>query len=303
MGKNKGDFWKGFAVAVIVLAAVVYFTGNPLSYNDVGQNGAPDTGNGYPLQLPIKITVRDKIAGTPVPGGTVYMIDAQGRIVETLTVGADGTATTALAYKSGEQYKLFYVGTGYGGAPVEFTVPLAASEAQSYYYAAVDVYHFPSDANLTLSIMDKLGAQVATEIGATGASFVDGKAELSLHIVLAEGYGLVSFDDPVEKEADDVLVVFILNDTLPTISANGLSLQRVEYGSNVYYFAKLGDIVASIDDPAIKDVGFTVFYSGTSAISLTVKVLTNTDPNVFASSLTVDSDGFEDATAALAITS
>jgi len=246
--------------------------------------------------------VRDSIVGTTVSGGTIYILDSNDRILETLAVGTDGTVTTALAYATGDQLKLFYVASGYGADPITFTVPYANSEAQQYYYSAIDVVHFPADANITLSLMDKLGSQVATESAQSGTTFTDGKAELSLHMVLSEGFGLISFNDPIEKEEDDVLLVFTLNDTLPTISANGLNLKRIEYGSTVYYYTTLDDILATVNDPAIKDISFTVFYSGTAAIQLTVQILTHTDPDIFASSLSVDSDGFQDSVYPLIIT-
>ena len=287
----------GIALGVIIIIVTAAFLG--LSVFPTGQGGGqeqpPATGNQYSLQLPIKLTVRDQIVGTTVSGGTIYILDQNDRILETLAVGTDGVATTALAYSTGEQLKFFYSGTGYGAGPMTFTVPYANSEAQQYYYSAIDVVHFPADANITLSIMDKLGSQVATETSQSGATFTDGKAELSLHMVLSEGFGLISYSDPIEKEEDNVLLVFVLNDTLPTITANGLNLKRIEYGSTVYYYATLDDIKATVNDPAIKDISFTVFYSGTAAIQLTVKLFTHTDPDIFASSLTVDSDGFQDS--------
>ena len=290
----------GLAIGLVVIIVVASFVGLSVF---PGEKPAPAPSTGYSLQLPIKITVRDAITGKTVSGGTIYVLDDAGRVLETLTVDANGQATTALAYASGEKLTLFYVGTGYGGPAIAYEVPLASSEAQDYYYAAVDVYHFPSDDNLTLSLMDKLGTQVATESSSGSASFTDGKCELSLHLVLAEGYALVSYEDPIEKESDDVLIVFELNDTLPTLEASGLNLERIEYGGKVYYVAELGDIKAGLEDPAIKDIAFTVYYSGSNAISLTVKILTHTDLDVFKSSLAVDSDGFEDAIAPLVISS
>jgi len=291
----------GFALALIGIIVVASLFGFSVWQPSGGKEETPPT-TGYALQLPISITVRDAITGSPVSGGTLYVLDESGKILESLTVDSNGKAITGDAYLSGTKLLLFYVGTGYGGAAIEYTVPYAASESQSYYYKRIDVYHFPGDAELSLSIMDKYGTQVATETAGGSASFVDGKAELSLHLVLSEGYALVSYNDPIEKEADDVLIVFELNDTLPTLEASGLQLTRIEYGGKVYYVAKLSDIISTIDDPAIKDIAFTVYYSGSNAISLAVKILTHTDPDAFRSSLSVDSDGFEDATATLVLT-
>ena len=292
----------GFAIGLIVVIVVAQFFGLAMWQPSGGETPQAPPQTGYSLPLPVKITVRDAITGSVVTSGTVYVLDGSGRVLETLAVDSNGQAVTAMAYTSGEKLTLFYVGTGYGGAALEYEVPLAASEAQDYYYAAVDVYHFPDDAGLSLSVMDKLGTQVATETSGGSTTFTEGKAELSLHLVLSESYGLVSYYDPIEKEDDDVLVVFELNDTLPTLQADGLSLERIEYGGKVYYVAKLSDIISTIEEPAIEDISFTMYYSGSNTISLTVKVLTHTDLDVFKSSLAVDSDGFEDATAALVLT-
>jgi len=290
----------GLAIGLVVIIVVAQLVGLSMWQPE---KPAPEPQTGYALQLQISITVRDAITGSPVSGGTVYILDADGKVLETLTVDSNGKAVTGDAYASGTELMFFYVGSGYGASPLTWTVPRAASEAQDYYFVRLDVYHFPDDAGLSLSVMDKLGTQVATETSGGSTTFTDGKAELSLHLVLSEGYGLVSYYDPIEKENDEVLVVFELNDTLPTLEASGLQLTRIEYGGKVYYVAKLGDIISTIEEPAIEDIAFTVFYSGSNAISLTVKILTHTDLDVFRSSLAVDSDGFEDAIAPLVISS
>jgi len=301
-GAKQGFFMgAGFALALIGIIVVASFFG--LSQFPTAPSGGekPAEPTGYALQLPIKITVRNAVNGSLISTGTVYVLDSEYNILETVSI-SNGVGTTAVAYQSGESLYLFFTASGYGAAAKQYTVPYAASEAQDYYYAAIDVYDFPTDAQLSLSLMDELGNQVATETSQSGASFdSDGKCELTLHMVLDEDLGIVSYFDPIEDENDDFLVVFILNDTLPTISSSGLQLERLEYGDNVYYVAKLSDLIATRDDSAIRDIGFTVYYSGSSVIGLTVKVLTMTDYNTFKSSLAVDSDGLEDSVYTLAI--
>ena len=143
----------GFAIGLIAMLFIAQFFGLSM-WQPTGGGEKPETPptTGYALQLPISVTVRDAIAGTPVSGGTLYVLDSDMKVLESVAVDSSGKAVTD-AYLTGTELYFFYVSTGYGAAPVLYTVPYAASEAQDYYYARVDVYAFPSDANLTLSLI------------------------------------------------------------------------------------------------------------------------------------------------------
>ena len=307
MAKRTSAFWQGFGIGAgifvffLLIALILGGIGLTISKPEEKPTAPPTTQptGPYALQLPLKVLVRDAITGTAVSGGTLYILDLNDRILEAITVDTNGIATSNLVYKSGEKIKLFYVASGYGAPPVTVVVPYGETQYQQYHYLVVDVYNFPTESELYMSIFDAYGNQLVTETSNGTASLSSGKFEGYLHIVVEKARALVSYYDPVEQEYDDVLIVFILNHTLASLEVPGLTLNRIEYGGNVYYFAKLSDIIAGRDDPAIKDIKFTVYFSGTGTLSLKVLLVTHTDPSVFQSSLTADSDGITDSTAYL----
>jgi len=290
-------FTIGSVLVIIALVIGSQFFG--LGFLDFGGEGETPQQQ-YALQLPIKFTVRDQIAGGALTSGTIYIYDSAGeKLLETVTY-SNGWET-AQAYTSGDNIKLFYANSGYLAAPVDFSVPYASSEYQSYFYAAIDVVHRPGDSQLSISIMDNTGNQVATESAQDGAQMdSDGTLDLTIHLVVTEGYGLISFEDLYEDEMDAVLLVLKINTTLATIS--GISAERKEYGGYTYYYWQIEDLLATKDDPATRDIQFTLNWAGTSGIiTLQAFLYTEVDPSLFGSSLTADSDSFSDNTVALQV--
>jgi len=258
----------------------------------------------YALTLPIRIYLSDRISGGAIQTGTIYVFDSSWTVIETTAVDSNTGYADTSAFRSGTKIIFFPNVDGYMCGPVEYTVPYADSPSQERYYARLQLVKRPADANLSLSLMDDIGNQVATETSQSGATMEsDGTLDLYFHIVIAEGFGLISYDDPVEEEMDAVLVVFDLNTTLATIS--GLSNAKVrEHNGHTYYFATLQDLLASKNDPITHDIFFTVNYGGSNAISLTAYIITNVDPDLFYSSLNLsnpDTDALVDYTQALVI--
>ena len=283
-----------YAFFGLLLVGVMVYAGVIEIPHSVVQEPENPPATGIALQLPVQFTVKDALTGTAV-NGTLYIYD-NDTLLEAVSI-VDGKGTSADAYDSGTVLTLFFVGTNYVAPPQSWTVPYARVESQEIYYCSVKAYAMAGEADVTLAALDKLGNQFATEDTYSNVTKEDNKFEGYVKITVAAGKALMSYFDKVEDENDDVLLVFELGDTLATLSSNDLQLQRIEYGGKAYYIAKLQDIIATKDDPAIKQVGFTIFYGGTNPLPVTIKLVTATDYNAFLSSLTVDSDGFEDAIA------
>lgn len=286
----------GFFVALLGIALVVNVINLDWLYPPAQKE---EESGGYALQLPISITVRDKVTGSAITSGTVYILEKEGDLYKTLeTVSYSSGWTTGNAYQSGTKLYLWYTASGYMTKIVEYEVPLANTQYQNKYFALIETVQRPDDSHLTLSILDETSSAVATESSQSGASLTNNEVDLYAHIVVGAGYGLINYYDPVEREDDNIILMFKLNDTLATIT--GLTgATRQEYGDYAYYFLVLDDIVGDPIDPTIVDLSFTVVYSGSGAITLQMYLITETDAGNFG--LTADSDGFSDNTVALVI--
>jgi len=259
---------------------------------------------GYSLSLPLKVSIQDPLAASAVDG-TVYILDENNVILESFSTSS-GVGTSSNVYKSGTKLKIFVAASGYFSKMMEYTVPLAERTEQDYYYVTVNAYDAPSDTEFTMSIMSETGSQLVDESTAATYDMSGTEEDFYLHMTLAEDVALINFFDPTEGsngEDDDVLIVLKANDTRVTIEITGYDVQRLEYGDNVYYVFKLPDWIGDRSETTVLSIAFTLYYGGTEAITLQAFLYTNTDLDIFASSLSADSDAvLTDNTAVLTIT-
>lgn len=274
-------------MAIIAVILGAQFFGVGLSFFGGGSGGETPQQQ-YTLQLPVKFTVRDAITGSPI-SGTLYIYDVNDKLLETVTI-TSGSGTSGDAYVSGTQLKLFFTASGYGADIIDFEVPSAYSDSQTYYYATIDAYAYPAEADFSISILSETGAQVATESTYNNYTMSGSEADFYVHLVCPAEKALIGYDDPVEDEEDAVILVLKLSDTLATVDVSGKTETRVEYGGSAYYIIELDDIIATKEDPVSEDILFTFYYGGSNPVGITAYIYTNVDPAVFVSALAADSD-------------
>jgi len=306
----KQGFYVALGVAIFIalviggLVVAEMFIGIRLPSISVFQTQQQVSEGQYSLSLPLKVSIQDPLAASAVDG-TVYILDEDYTILESFSTSS-GVGTSSNVYKSGTKLKIFVAASGYFSKMLEYEVPYAERTEQDYYYVTVNAYDVPSDTEFTMSIMSETGSQLVDESTAASYSMTDTEEDFYLHLTLAEDVALISFFDPTEGsngEDDDVLIVFKANDTRVTLEIQGYAAERLEYGDNVYYVFKLEDWIGDRSETTVKSIMFTLYYGGTEAITLQVFLYTNTDLEIFKSSLSADSDAaLTDNTAVLTIT-
>lgn len=104
----------------------------------------------------LKFAVIDKWAGSAVASATIYLYDLDKKLLETLTTASDGTATTALTYKSGTQLYVYILKSN-SKLWKKITVPTMApadAEALTYNPIRLDFFTICSGSD---SLMDNNG--------------------------------------------------------------------------------------------------------------------------------------------------
>jgi len=233
----------------------------------------------------VEIKVLDGITKEKINSGTLYVMDGDYNILETLVI-SDGKAYTENEYRYKSRLILFADSKEYYFRPTEVKLIKTSGD---YYTVTYYGYRVPSDAEISLSLTDSFGTTVLSEDKSATFSLVDSSLSLIIHIVLYPKVALISYYDPLEKEDDQVIVWLFFNNTDVRLDSG----TRIEYGSQVLYAFVVDERISSVTESISLDISVTLLYTGTGTIAVRLYICDRTDLDFFKSAITPD---FQDNT-------
>jgi len=232
-----------------------------------------------PLQLPIKLIVRNKLTGTSLNISTLELYNTKGYVVETLTVSS-GATTTSGAYKSGER---FYVKISDGSTFyfIQIALPLYDAEVAKikppdFHVIGLDAVDVPS--TITLKVIDSTGNQVSSVNLITPSPFT---------VLVTNSEPDTALPDPFYNPT---MKSWYYNYLVIEVTGSGSVLPRVSGASTLFqtngkavYGIKLGSLACVTDPrtgsatPKTASYGITIDPTGVPSGSYTVKITAYTD--------------------------
>ena len=178
-GKAGKSLTFGQLVAAGILVILFWVFVVPIIQQNLGVIPGPtqtQTGNLIDVTKPLRFAVIDEYAGAAVSSASIQIYKGS-MPVETLTSGSDGTATTALTYRSGETLNV-YITKGSSKYWAAITVPkMTPLDAQSLAYNPLTVKTF-TVGTYTITVVRSTGAAISnggtfdfTAAGVTQESF------------------------------------------------------------------------------------------------------------------------------------
>jgi len=213
---------------------------------------------------PLKFAVMDEYAGSAVASASVQVYRGTSP-VESLTTGSDGTVTSALTYKSGEQLNV-YITKGSSKFWAALTVPkMSPADAQSLSYNPVTVKTF-TVGTYTITVVRSTGASLSsggsfnfTSAGVTQESFT-----VSVFNT-ADNTGYLTSTNPVEnRKLGAFLEVAITGTNYDKFLVSGLSGYRTTGSGNTWTRP------ASDSEISRVKIGSTVVKPGSFSAVITV---------------------------------
>jgi hypothetical protein len=188
----------GIGVLLILFWAIVL----PMIQNNLGvlPGGGTQTQTAGLIDVtkPIRFAVMDEYAGSAVSGATVQIYRGTSP-VETLMSGSDGTVTSALTYRSGENLNV-YITKGSSKYWAALTVPkMSPADAQSLSYNPVTVKTF-TVGTYTITVVRSTGASLSS--GGTFSFSTAGVTQESFTVSVfntADNTGYLTSTNPIEN--------------------------------------------------------------------------------------------------------
>lgn len=271
-----------FIAALLVVTIVVVLV-SPYGLNmfNIGGPSEPEVvGDRLILDLPIKFIVYNKYSGSAFSPTALKLYDAEGRVLETLSVSS-GVATTAFPYRSQESlYVYIQDGSAFYFTTVvvpDYDKDVAQATQPTQHLVRVDAVDIPS--TLSVKLYDYLGDLITTEYNISSTS------SLTISIVNNEADTALptSFYNPITETQYIAGVVIkitgsttnvpLITGATPIYSGNGIAV----------YYVPLNELAALTDQrtgsvlPATQAIALSIDPTGLAGNSYTVTVTAYVD--------------------------
>lgn len=178
---SKAPYLYGAIITIVIVAAVPVFAwfygvqspwNFQISTTQTGQTGQTGTTPGQvvqtglvPVTKPVDLTVQDRLAGGAIASGTAYLYNPTTKmLLETLTVGSDGTISSNLAYLSGTNLAIRITKSGYVDTWIPVSVPMmSAVDAESLTVNAIPIYQKNVGTGSVAAVLGSNGSALTDE--------------------------------------------------------------------------------------------------------------------------------------------